>query len=300
MQQRFLEPEPLCHEWRAWNMAFHVRDPLPHWPRPYQAALVTTSDPAYAKSGRHRPATPNATVQITLEGSGEFLFQERRIPLKPGSAFVTQLSDPNVEYRYPPGAKDPWRFVFLEFSEADSLVDGLVQRFGHVFALNIDSPVVSRLIHLASGEQGRLRHLDLDAAQAALLVQDVLSSLAASGAQKCISTPPAAILVERAVMILQNGLDRPFNTRTLAAELGVSAEHLCRVFQRTTGESPQTCRRRLQMRQACALLTDETLDIETIALRLGYRDRANFGRAFRLVVGQTPARWRRSGGLPPR
>lgn len=297
MPQHFLDPTPILHEWRAWNVAFHIRDPLAGWPRPYQAALAETSDPAYAKSGRTRPVTPNATLQLTLAGLGEFLLGDRRLPLPAGSGFVGQLSDPEVAYQYPAGSTAPWRFAFLDFFGADLLVEGLVARHGPVFRLPLEHPAVVRLIHLAAGTQGRLRHVELDAAEGAALVVDLLTAVAGTAADRQESSPGGS-LVRRAIERMEQSLNAPLDARSLAAHLGISHEHLCRIFRRLRGESPGDCFRRLQMRLACRLISED-YRLDTVASRLGYRDAANFGRAFRRVLGLSPGRWRQQGGVMP-
>jgi AraC-like DNA-binding protein len=55
------------------------------------------------------------------------------------------------------------------------------------------------------------------------------------------------------------------------------------------------------MQMAARLLTDGTAKIAAVALEVGYDSEAAFSRAFKKLVGQAPAGWRRShnGGMVP-
>lgn len=51
--------------------------------------------------------------------------------------------------------------------------------------------------------------------------------------------------------------------------------------------------KRVRSERACALLRDGRLPVTQVAYQLGYRDSANFSRAFRREVGITPSEYRR-------
>ena len=51
--------------------------------------------------------------------------------------------------------------------------------------------------------------------------------------------------------------------------------------------------KRVRSERACALLRDGRLPVTQIAYQLGYRDSANFSRAFRRELGLTPMEYRR-------
>jgi AraC-like DNA-binding protein len=79
---------------------------------------------------------------------------------------------------------------------------------------------------------------------------------------------------------------------TIAASLHVTPRTLIRRLQRRG-----TCYKQLlegvRRDYACRLLRDARLTVADVGERLGYREPANFGRAFRGWFGTTPAAWRR-------
>jgi AraC-like DNA-binding protein len=78
------------------------------------------------------------------------------------------------------------------------------------------------------------------------------------------------------------------NLATLAHELGLSERSLFRNFQQETGMSPGQWRRQVQVLRSLELLADGRSVTET-SLEVGYESTGAFIRAFRQVVGVTPA-----------
>ncbi len=93
-------------------------------------------------------------------------------------------------------------------------------------------------------------------------------------------------------------LDRIGGQRTsldrISRDVGVSVFHLCRIFQKVTGQT--LARHHLQLRLLASLeaLDESDNPVPDIALAHGFASRAHFGQAFRRVFGTTPAAWRRS------
>lgn len=75
---------------------------------------------------------------------------------------------------------------------------------------------------------------------------------------------------------------------TLAHESGLSERSLFRNFQQETGMSPGQWRRQVQVLRSLELLADGRSVTET-SLEVGYESTGAFIRAFRQVVGVTPA-----------
>ena len=80
-----------------------------------------------------------------------------------------------------------------------------------------------------------------------------------------------------------NDLSRVLNLtpRTLNRRLARDGERFLHLVKRVRSE------------RACALLRDGRLPVTQVAYQLGYRDSANFSRAFRREVGITPSEYRR-------
>jgi len=86
--------------------------------------------------------------------------------------------------------------------------------------------------------------------------------------------------------------DSELTLRSLAREVGVSSEHLCRVLRRQTGGTFVALLRRARVRAACRMLTTTTLCMKEIAAHVGFSSPNRFARDFRKVCGVTPSGYR--------
>jgi AraC-like DNA-binding protein len=82
------------------------------------------------------------------------------------------------------------------------------------------------------------------------------------------------------------------NVGELAAAVGVSPFHLCRVFRRETGYSLHQYRTELRLRWSLQPLADDE-DILTVALAAGFSHHSHFTAAFRKTFGMCPSEFRK-------
>ena len=81
----------------------------------------------------------------------------------------------------------------------------------------------------------------------------------------------------------------------VGAARGISAAHLCRLFQRYAGVSPYQLLVRLKMARAAALLLDGRRLVKEIGPLVGYDDPYHFSKAFKRVYGLAPEAFRARG-----
>jgi hypothetical protein len=67
-------------------------------------------------------------------------------------------------------------------------------------------------------------------------------------------------------------------------------------IREATGQSMMAYVSRWRMVVACRLLTATGLGLSDIAVEVGYTDVAAFSRAFKAIVGVSPAKWRNEKG----
>jgi AraC-like DNA-binding protein len=92
-------------------------------------------------------------------------------------------------------------------------------------------------------------------------------------------------------------LAEPVDLTTLAAGLGVSPWHLCRVFKEQTGTTIHGYRRDLRLRTALEHLDPSTGRISMLAHQLGFSSHSHFTAAFRRRFGFTPSKRRTSASV---
>lgn len=102
------------------------------------------------------------------------------------------------------------------------------------------------------------------------------------------------------VLYLARYLEHCFRTRSvprvdeLAMLLKISREHLTRSVRKHTGRSPGVMLRRMQLKQAKALLATTNRSTADIARACGYGSLRAFYRAFLHATGVTPSTYRRN------
>lgn len=99
---------------------------------------------------------------------------------------------------------------------------------------------------------------------------------------------PKAPALKRIARRLSEDLDAPRDFATLAHDMGLSERSLFRGFQQETGLSPGQWRRQMQVLRSLEFLSNGRSVTDT-SLEVGYESTGAFIRAFRQVVGVTPA-----------
>ncbi|MBL4750149.1 MAG: AraC family transcriptional regulator [Amylibacter sp.] len=79
---------------------------------------------------------------------------------------------------------------------------------------------------------------------------------------------------------------------SLAEKCAMSGSRFAARFRDTTGQSVMSYVARWRMSVACRLLRDTDNNLAAIADEVGYQDLAAFSRAFKELVGESPAKWR--------
>jgi AraC-like DNA-binding protein len=107
------------------------------------------------------------------------------------------------------------------------------------------------------------------------------------------------LIVQRAMIRIQNELESGLNAQALARELNISYSSFHHTFQQHTGSSPHQYLLDLRLVRARNLLTETTLSVKAIAQQAGFDDEHYFCRFFKTKTGLTPGQWR-SQSLPKR
>lgn len=74
--------------------------------------------------------------------------------------------------------------------------------------------------------------------------------------------------------------------------LGYSSSSCNRMFRRVYGMSPRQYLSALKLKKAKLLLMEPELSVESVSLRLGYKDMAHFSRQFKRWTGESPLKFR--------
>ncbi len=272
-------------------------EPRPEWPGPCRLGVDCARDESYVWQGRHRRHSRGLQVfQYTLAGAGVFRLGRREWRVEARHGFLCSLADPRTAYYYPCAQTEPWRFVYLIFFGGEKGVRALTQAYGPVLPLPEGSSFLQACARLLSENQAELvlpRH------QGLALVNGLFVELLRAQEDRSDSTAGHA-LVQRTLAYMRENVESPAGSFELARHLGITTEHLCRVFRAELREPPMTYFNRLKARHSAQLLLSENLSGKALAARFGISNAANFSRLFKRYCGVSPAQFkhRAAGGCP--
>jgi AraC-like DNA-binding protein len=98
--------------------------------------------------------------------------------------------------------------------------------------------------------------------------------------------------VGRAMALLHARPAAPWTLAALAREAGASRSRLAERFSDLVGQPPMLYLARWRMQLAARLLADGGSKVAAVAGAVGYESEAAFSRAFKRLVGASPAAWR--------
>lgn len=236
------------------------------------------------------------TVQLTLAGCGAVWSSGDGAgrPLPAGRALLyANRVHSDLAYGLADRAM-PWDFLYINLrgTAATAMIADLAAIHDHAAPLAIDDPVVTDCLALLPPRGHRHRAWSL--ADSTGLAQRLLLAISGSAPIAAPATTTGDTLVSLAMSELERRLGEAWTIDRLARVLGVSREHLTRVFIARTGEPPATWLRQRRVAAAARLLRGGT-SIADIAHACGFADAAHFARIFRRHTGTAPSRFRDAG-----
>ncbi len=100
-------------------------------------------------------------------------------------------------------------------------------------------------------------------------------------------------LVRRAIALMHADFARAWTLEALAAGAGLSRTALAERFRQAMGDTPMNYLRMVRMQRALRLLSETPLNLEQVALEVGYQDAFSFSKVFKRVMGESPRDFRR-------
>lgn len=100
-------------------------------------------------------------------------------------------------------------------------------------------------------------------------------------------------LVQNTLYYLENEYGDELRIEGIAAEFGVSANHLIAVFKKETGMTPGAYLTRTRMKKAAALLANGSRTVGDVSMAVGIADPNYFVKLFKRQYGETPSAYRK-------
>lgn len=158
-------------------------------------------------------------------------------------------------------------------------------RLGMVMSAGADLPIITDLMESA------IAAAPVRPARTRADVWQVLLRLADRPALTR-SAPASRDHVSAAMSFIESRLPEPLSVPEVADAVGISTNHLARVFGHESGETVVGYIRRRRIDHARRLLAASTMSISAIAASVGMPDLQSFNKACRAVTGQSPRQLR--------
>ena len=100
--------------------------------------------------------------------------------------------------------------------------------------------------------------------------------------------------IQIAIDFMSANLHQRFLVSELAVLTNLSARQFSRLFRDQTGRSPGKYLRTLRMDRASRLLATTLMSVKQVMAMVGYTDKSDFTRDFRVAFGLTPSAYRQN------
>lgn len=237
---------------------------------------INTNEVAICPSGaRHRMSFGNGAAAVPLAK----ILENRAAPAAGPATERTELICGVFQLRSAPlnpllSALPKVLKVRTTGPDVDPLLDHAVAMLGIEVAKSHSSFIASRLLEVFFAE--------------AIRAYGATDGAARSGWFKALDDPK----IGKALSHLHEKPGAPWTVAALAETIALSPSRFAARFREVTGQSAMSYVSNWRMTVACQRLRDTDEHLAEIAAAVGYQDIASFSRAFKSLVGQSPARWR--------
>lgn len=249
----------------------------------------TITTPAYHWNNRVRRGG-GLILQYTFTGEGLLRRGRHASRCGPGQALIMAEGD-RTEYFFPPEARQPWTFCWINFTGAGLLWRHWIKRHGDIVTLDPEGEACGILRQITRLYHRKAFH---DRYHASDLLGRLLCAMGREFAGVA-AAPPA----QRAAEILRDHHRRPLNIKEVATQMGLSREHFTRLFTREHQQSPATVLRELRLATARRLLRQTRMPITEVAEQSGFASAVHFCRAFKARHSSTPLTYRQQSSARP-
>lgn len=162
-------------------------------------------------------------------------------------------------------------------------------RFNHAMlpALRSLTPAVAGLEALAAAP--KLARME---ETAIALAETVLTALSGEAPQTVAPSPRDHKRIAAALRYIEENSAEPISLDDMAGVACMSKYHFLRCFKRITGSAPYEYLLNVRLRRSAVKLKNTGSKVADIAFEAGFSDLSTYNREFRLVMRETPRRYR--------
>ena len=274
-------------EFKEANKSFQTIGSLNSLWQPISLGLNVVKGNAYRYDGASRSFDqPHTIFQYTVEGEGEVIYKGESYKVPEGSGFFCNSHDPDVIYQFPENSPK-WYIMYITFLNIEEMCAECCEKYGPVFKLTENNPLLAELYRLV---QSRGNHISLKKHQSvelvSLVLSNVLNSFELSNEKKM-----GTIIVSKVCQYINLNINEPLSVDIVASAVGVSREHLSRLFKAEENVTLARYIRLLKIREATRLFSSGMISVKEVSLKLGFGNTSSFIRTFKNEIGITPGQF---------
>ncbi len=237
----------------------------------------------------HIPEEIGGQLTLTLAGHGILSAAGKDYNCVPGTAFLYRDCDPAVSYKVADGKHGSWRFIWINFPgvTASKLIGEVNKEHGYFFQLKTGELQE----YLQNYFQYTGATLFISPAEGAKIFFDLIFLLCGSVAANPDASRRISPMVKHEIA---KAFQEPASTAELARRLGVSREHMSKMFHRETGRTLRDFRAEQKLNAAVNLLLKSNCSCKEIAQHCNYGSYSSFFRSFVAAYGISPETFRRN------
>jgi len=203
-----------------------------------------------------------------------------------GDLMLFRYGEPSAYGKLDPAEPYACRWVNLDGAGLAEHIDAFRAQHGSVTRVGLTGPVVETLGHLIALADPSANTPETTMAHA---VHTFIMQLFEHAEHRLRA---AQSPVEQAVARLLANPAGPWSLKQIAAEAGVSREHLSRAFAQRVGRPPHRYLTEARLRKAMQLLRDTDLPLRDVAEQSGFATPHSLARQVRAATGQAPTQYR--------
>lgn len=214
-----------------------------------------------------------------LDGEMYYIYEGQEFCAGAGQMVLLDCHRPNCYW-----AVEPIRKQWVHFN-------GPLAAAYHELIYSQFGPCLSGRTKAASAMYSLLNALERGATddhQMSLLLMTIFSDLATTEKDQKLNT-----IIQPAITYIAGHYNEEISVETLASLCNVSTVYLTRLFRQELQRAPHEYLQQVRLNNACRLLTETRLPVETIAEECGFSGSTHFIRMFRKRYGHTPLQFRK-------
>lgn len=252
---------------------------------------------SYSWNGMNRADQDIYIFQYTLAGRGMIEIGEKPYPLSSGDAFIVKV--PSNHQYYLPNDSHHWEFIYITLKGQEALKcwDFIIQNFGSVLKLKLDSSLLQLLFNLYRDTANKKIS---DSFIASLRAYEFIMECYRYFKNLTNVSEEIPENIRKAVLYLKGNYHQPnISLEDIAQQANLSKHYFIKRFNECMNTSPLQYLTRVRIERAFILLRDTDITINEISQQVGYIDPNYFNKVFRRIVGTSPGQFRQNNYAAP-